>query len=369
MSNTPYRPWMHSLLDRMKELYGKTDAKTISEALPDGAFFEIKGSVATASNLPASGNKVGDIYIVTEDGGEYIWVTSETYPDGYWEKLGADVGGQFVVTLTESNGTYSADKTFSEIWTAYQANNSIIAVYNGEIFELDNILPLLGATFSNPYANSDGSVGINSFLLAAMGGNETWTHTEQALEPKKFVVTVTDDGQGNLSANKTFAEIYAAYQAGKTVVAVVDTLEFFLVQIYYESGIEGNAEFSLCRAHPEGAIVVGCSVYYDGQDETWSTWSNACINEPAYGFVQGATPSITPENNCVYKCGTLTSLTITNPPATGSYVIKFTSGSTATTTTIPSSIKFPEAFAAEANMRYEINVEDGYAVAVGWPTT
>lgn len=85
--------------------------------------------------------------------------------------------------------------------------------------------------------------------------------------------------------------------------------------------------------------------------------------------ISDAAATITPEVNHVYKCGTLTSLTITNPSLTGSYTIKFTSGSTATTTTIPSSIKFPEAFAAEANMRYEINVEDGYAVAVGWPTT
>jgi hypothetical protein len=38
-------------------------------------------------------------------------------------------------------------------------------------------------------------------------------------------------------------------------------------------------------------------------------------------------------------------------------------------TTIPASIIFPEAFAAEANTRYEINVEDGYAVAVGWPVS
>ena len=85
--------------------------------------------------------------------------------------------------------------------------------------------------------------------------------------------------------------------------------------------------------------------------------------------VEGSTPTVTPAANTIYNCGTLTSLTVTDPPATGAYVIIFTSGSTATTTTIPASIIFPEAFAAEANTRYEINVEDGYAVAVGWPTT
>ena len=85
--------------------------------------------------------------------------------------------------------------------------------------------------------------------------------------------------------------------------------------------------------------------------------------------VEGTTPTIEPAPNTIYKCGTLTSLTVTDPPATGAYVIKFTSGSTPTTTTIPASIIFQEAFAAEANTRYEINVEDGYAVAVGWPVS
>ena len=90
-SNEPFVPWMRSLLERMKELYGKANAKTIAEALPDGNFFKIKGSVSTASALPISGNDVGDIYIVSEDGSEHIWVTSESHPNGYWEKLGADI--------------------------------------------------------------------------------------------------------------------------------------------------------------------------------------------------------------------------------------------------------------------------------------
>ena len=82
--------------------------------------------------------------------------------------------------------------------------------------------------------------------------------------------------------------------------------------------------------------------------------------------VSGASPSIEPADNTRYNCGTLTSLTITNPPATGAYVIKFNSGSTATTTTIPSSIHGLESFAAEANTHYEINVEDNYAVIGKW---
>ena len=84
--------------------------------------------------------------------------------------------------------------------------------------------------------------------------------------------------------------------------------------------------------------------------------------------VSGATPTIEPAANNVYNCGELTSLTVTNPAETGEYSIVFTSGSTPTTTTIPSSILGLENFSAEANTLYEINVLDNRAVIGKWAT-
>lgn len=78
-------------------------------------------------------------------------------------------------------------------------------------------------------------------------------------------------------------------------------------------------------------------------------------------------------DNTVYEYGELSSLTIPAIPASGSFVIIFISGSTPTTTSFPVTMKFPTANGAmdacAANTRYEINVVDGYALAVGWPTT
>lgn len=78
------------------------------------------------------------------------------------------------------------------------------------------------------------------------------------------------------------------------------------------------------------------------------------------------TASITPQNNTIYQFGELTSLTITNPPATGAYSIIFTSGTTATTTVIPNTMLGLEDFAAEANTIYEINVLNNRAVVGSW---
>jgi len=76
--------------------------------------------------------------------------------------------------------------------------------------------------------------------------------------------------------------------------------------------------------------------------------------------------SIAPTDHTIYNCGTLTSLTVTNPPSTGAYSIVFTSGSTATSTTFPATILGLESFAAEANTLYEINVLDNRAVVGSW---
>lgn len=86
-------------------------------------------------------------------------------------------------------------------------------------------------------------------------------------------------------------------------------------------------------------------------------------DKPLEETVSEAAASITPEANTIYKCRELTSLTISNPPATGKYSIIFFSGATATTTV------GIENFTAEANKRYKIKVEDNYATYDSWPYT
>ncbi len=82
--------------------------------------------------------------------------------------------------------------------------------------------------------------------------------------------------------------------------------------------------------------------------------------------VSGATPTITPENNTIYNCGEVTSLTIINPTATGAYSIVFTSGATPTDLSIAPAIKMPDGFSVEANRLYEINVLANRATIGSW---
>ena len=102
----------------------------------------------------------------------------------------------------------------------------------------------------------------------------------------------------------------------------------------------------------------------DGDNLFYLTIINARTDTVTFsGTVQTFTPSV----NKIYNFGVLTSLTISNPPATGAYSIVFTSGSTPTVTTFPATILGLDDFAAEADTVYEINVLDGRAVYNGWP--
>lgn len=72
-----------------------------------------------------------------------------------------------------------------------------------------------------------------------------------------FVVTVTSDGNGGYTADKTFAEIVAAYEAGQICQA---RMEDAVGWHYYRLGRMGDA---VCEFGPEitGAALDGSGVF------------------------------------------------------------------------------------------------------------
>ena len=83
--------------------------------------------------------------------------------------------------------------------------------------------------------------------------------------------------------------------------------------------------------------------------------------------VTGTAVTITGDPNVRYICGEVLTLSIT-PPANGTIIVRFTSGSTATTLTLPNTVKMPEWWIApEANHIYELCIEDGvYGSVISW---
>lgn len=126
----------------------------------------------------------------------------------------------------------------------------------------------------------------------------------------------------------------------------------------------------------DGEAPTTYSAYFEPHEELTEDFltpeSEAAVQKIVQGTmttavaVSGTTPIITPANNTIYNCGELTSLTISNPPATGAYSIVFTSGATATDLSIPQTLLMPDGFTVDANTLYEINVLANRAVVGSW---
>lgn len=69
--------------------------------------------------------------------------------------------------------------------------------------------------------------------------------------------------------------------------------------------------------------------------------------------------------NTFYVWPEMSALTITCPATGGPYAFRFTSGTTATTLTM-TGISMPDDFTVEADKVYEVNVYQGYGLAVSW---
>lgn len=162
---------------------------------------------------------------------------------------------------------------------------------------------------------------------------------------------------------------------GKKVSVHDNDIGSYLLGVYITALFGATAEDASLIYNNAMRDIAGITGYTTNKNDNGLTYSNiingvfeagALSATPATVSVSSVTPTITPEANTIYQCGELSSLTITNPPATGAWSVVFTSGATATVTTFPASILGLEDFAAEANTLYEINVLDNRAVIGSW---
>ena len=177
-------------------------------------------------------------------------------------------------------------------------------------------------------------------------------------EPKKFIITVTyDDVHDEYTADKTFAEILAAYNAGKTLVLTDGE------DSYYTMIVGSDESFIFSYSEPGEFDPGKISAYAVDDSDYWEFYEMKVAHAPTTVTVSGTTTTIAASDNTIYECGELTSLTVSSFPASGKFWIWFTSGSTAT------NVSGIDNFTVEANKKYEIEVTNGYAKMWSWPTT
>lgn len=138
------------------------------------------------------------------------------------------------------------------------------------------------------------------------------------------------------------------------------------------SHIQDAAFFGLAKA--AGADMASLSdvtvgVYPEAQKAAIQSMLGVSTGAVLIENVSGGTPTLTCLPNVRYKCGEVSTLSIT-PPASGSCEVIFESGSTATLLTVPNTVKFPpwfDATALETGMIYDIIITDGvYGAVMSW---
>ena len=123
--------------------------------------------------------------------------------------------------------------------------------------------------------------------------------------------------------------------------------------VYYVEAVSAGFVWIETTAHPTG--------YWEELGETIDL--SAYQLAPTQEAVTGTAPTITAADNTIYSCGEVSSLTISDSAQNISFVVEFTSGSTATTLTVPSGYKAPGGdLTPEASKTYELNVRNGKAV-------
>lgn len=95
----------------VQSVNGKTGVIELSPSdIGIGNVFQLKGSVESVDDLPATGNNIGDVYYVSEESVGYIWLNDETDTER-WEQLGVSIDLSNYATKTDLNNGLNAKIT------------------------------------------------------------------------------------------------------------------------------------------------------------------------------------------------------------------------------------------------------------------
>ena len=154
------------------------------------------------------------------------------------------------------------------------------------------------------------------------------------------------------SAKCPFAYVATQYEDPTTQQTITEVTVYPFTQLYYFGD-----------ASSDTVIAIFGTRVYKTESEIGAGYLVLVATDGRVP-IDGATPAITAVNGLSYKCGTVTSLTIT-PPANGVCSVRFTSGATPTVLTA-TGVTFPTGFSVSANTIYDIHISDGLATVNSW---
>ena len=151
-----------------------------------GTVFDLKGSVATASALPSSGNEIGDVWYVIDESVGYIWLNDGTTDK--WEQLGLPID-------------LSTYVQFSDIINALTstASDKPLSAYQGKVLKdlIDGLTSDLADTNDDVATNMADIASLTtrtSALETADGQNVKITGNQSVGGAKNFTGTFKING-------------------------------------------------------------------------------------------------------------------------------------------------------------------------------
>lgn len=167
--------------------------------------------------------------------------------------------GALIVTITDNNGTLSADKTYDEIWSAIFAGTSVVVYYGGIS------LPLITATTDELYFgaticfNDDTALAVSSNTIAILKSNEVQDiSVETSLGAQEPLIGSIDDIKPS--------QVYAAVQAGRPVIL--------------SSGLIVYTAFSVSSLIVLSSVIFNNEIRCLSSDSDADTWIEDVIEIP-----------------------------------------------------------------------------------------
>lgn len=332
--------------------------------------FKYKGAVDNYESLPTEEVSVGDVYSLRDTNGEYVATTAS--PEPTWEYLGVEVDLSQYSTTEENDGKYQPKGD-------YVTNSTFTSSLNNKVDkDGDKVL-----------STNDFTTELKSKLEGIEAGSSTHTLDLSPLftEEGDLVETVSDEFLAELQ--KAYDKKYSnAYMDGSIIpITICYYNEEYTIDV---NGFSVNGVDAMNPPYSQYMTVGAMKFYiYEGNKKVnlifnsfsldyTGKGSNKALNENGE-FIEFATPTKVENGgsgavtkqlnpNTFYEFGECSSLTITLAAETSGisneYMFEFVSGTTATTLSLPDSVKWSggNAPTIEASKTYQISIVNNLAV-------
>ena len=260
----------------------------------------------------------------------------------------------YIITITESSGTYTANRTFSQIVQAFNDGYALTLV-------TETGVALSPTDFGAGYIAYTST--IDSGYFEAVTYKIDLNGVTVNKKPVSKITIELELSSGNyvpVDTSLTLSDIYGFVTAGAEVDAY-DGADYYP----WATGNQQSCVFGKINPTTGKYIKFAAS-----NSTTFAKTEIELATNPAVVTSAESTITVAPVNNTTYQYGTLSSLTISSFSAGITFEIIFDSGSTATVLdTSESNMVLPDGFATEANKHYELSCRNNYAVIASWTTT